>query len=655
MGNIFMRLRRDDWSTAQNVVTAACLFSFTLLTYVLALHVNRSLYFDEVVLLNASYIIEETGRLGYPMHGFPDSMTVHPPLHYTLIAIGSWMGLSPLSSAGAVAFLLSLLCMYVLLRGRFSFIFVSAFLLSLYLSLWIWSDTYFVRPDLSVTLVYLTSVLALVSGVRLGSRWRLILGGTLVGALPFIHYWALGAVVLIPGATAYITWQAKHHGALRDSWRTVLAPAAGFCLIVVPGLAFYVFPNAYEIAANIRSVQERSASAINRHLESYQAFVERLTFDFGDRLLADVILWLPLATGIPAIILSLLLLAFARETRLFAFAASTLPLFVLLVSRGKQVGYTGYFSIELVLFAFSILYLVFLLVGSLVGTMRRTTISVVVAGVAILTFASQPVATASRLPGSLVDRIATLDILRASSQFVLGVDPTVALVSAGGWYTGGGNTVWNAFNELHEARVAGGREAVTNLLNRADAVTIDSVWWNGREDLVPIARMYRDGELNLVGAVLPRQETERHLLQVFVSPGGAGSVRIVVPDDEFTAVFTQAPRIAARHTFGVFFCPDSDPRGVDMIDAMYWYQMSYDQQQDPGAPSMMLLLAEETEFATGMKLLSTCELRDELPLVESQIDTATLVQMEGIDEAISFHQRSDEFVEPSTFIGPVAP
>ena len=47
---------------------------------------DRQGWVDEIGLFNPTYMNVHYGKISYPVHGYFDSMVVHPPVHYKMIA-----------------------------------------------------------------------------------------------------------------------------------------------------------------------------------------------------------------------------------------------------------------------------------------------------------------------------------------------------------------------------------------------------------------------------------------------------------------------------------------------------------------------------------------------------------------------------------------
>src|SRR5262249_36019340 len=120
------------------------------------------------------------------------------------------------------------------------------------------------------------------------------------------------------------------------------------------------------------------------------------------------------------------------DARMIAIAGAALPLFVLLYSQGKQVGYTGYLMPEMILYFAVLLLVAIRLPALLLRTSARRTVQTLTA-IPVVSRALVHVLTSM---GSRFDWISDLDLLDVSrgAAISVGPDAVVGATSAGTWY-----------------------------------------------------------------------------------------------------------------------------------------------------------------------------------------------------------------------------
>jgi hypothetical protein len=628
------RKLRNDWSLLQNLTFVITLTPFLILTFLISTFMPRPIYFDELVLLNVPYMISELGSLSYPMHGDPTSMVVHPPIHYLLIGFLAKLGLSPLLGAGIVTYLAFLIFILMLFFGRYSFNFTISLLISAYTIGWVWSETYFVRPDLSVTFIFLASALALDTGIRLRSSRFLFFGSALGTFLPLIHYWGVGGLILLPLALIYSWYEAKDSKVFKNVFKTL---TTGCLSVALPASIVYLIPNARGIARYVLGVQARSTNAYDRHLESYRELSGRLNFRFSERFLGDLLVAIPLEFGIPAILLSLVLLKFFSELGFLRYALATLPLFVLLASRGKQIGYMGYLTLEFIIFAFLLILLAFKAVDRFQNTSFLVLKLFTILSLVLFSFVGQPRISLGQFPKNLSSQVNILDSSRAAGKWILGEMATVSLPTASGWYVSGADTSWNAFNELAETNKSLGTSGLIEKLKVADAVTLDSAYWNYSRDLVPLPDLYESGSLFLKGAIFPISPAESHLTQILLSHQTPEKVRLALIHQSTLDLFEADPK--GDYIGSFLFCKNF----VEVPTANHYFHHQLFFAGPPGIdePTILTFINRDSSSISEAPAYVGCTLREEVRMNLRQVDRQrfTLDQLAN-DQSITFIQNS---------------
>jgi hypothetical protein len=488
-----------------------------VLAYVYAVHLDRPIAFDELALHNPAYMLAATGQVTYPVHGQPTSMTVQPPTHS--LVVGGLLRLDlPVLTAAAwpVVLAFGALALVVVL-GRFALGTASAVLLGAFGALFVWSEQYLVRPDNVLTLTWLLGVTTVQAARNRDwdPRW-LFVGGAAIALAGTLHYWGFaGAVAALVGGALLLGFDA--------GWRTrrarlgLTALLGGGALVLVVFVELWALPLYDPIMARLDAVSRGGSDPFARHLASYAVFRDRLTWDIDLRWLTSAALWPPLTRSIPLVVLAVPLLLVWRDLRVIAACGAWLPLFVLLGSRDKQIGYTGYFTPEVALYLVGWLALLTAGIPALVARVRPALcrpVALAAAGVAAVAIILQvPVSSGHTL--ELRARGDVLELARAASQRVIGPDALLGIYSAGVWYTSGARDQWLALEELR--RTGRDRQPIAAALDGVDALVVDTTWWHSRPDLAPVPAWFLDGQLQLGGFVLGTTGPLRELMMLFVT------------------------------------------------------------------------------------------------------------------------------------------
>jgi hypothetical protein len=632
------------WSPAEQVLFVLSAVGVSIPAYLYCFHMERQIAFDEIGLHNPIYTYYVTGHMTYPMHGQLDSMTVHPPTHYLIIALLMKMGL-PLFKASAIPlFGCTILSAFILFTGRFSFLSAIALLLALFLGTFIWGDFYSLRPDLMVTFCWFAGLLALQAARNNDwSEWRLFLGAAFSVLAACVHYWGIAALLGIPCFAAALIYERR--SVPRSLLRPMGAIAAGALVIGLPFIVLFVVPQWTDILAMVHAVQNPAGEsagpvrAFERHVHSYSLLAQRLEFPPWVRGFTSVLTWPVLNWRIPAVFIGVPCLALWREVRMIAVAGAPLPLFVLFYSQGKQVGYTGYLMPEMILYFAGVLLLLLRASALPFSTTTRPIVQTCAAvSLVALSVCQVPSSMGSRYRWT--SSLDLLDVLRGAAVSMVGSNAVVGSISAGTWYTSGATFLWNAFTDL----VTANREHVdiAEYTKPVEAMIIDLNWWNALPQYAPLGAWYTGHVLNLRGFALPTAPTALNNFQLFLTVDGGQVTGYFIGTQEVTKFVENT---AGEATFAVLSCPAtielSKIRGA-------FYKNAFAYQSKPGlaAPQLVLLGFERVPVGTleAIAADSGCLVRDALrgSLLRAPRQELVDIGREAYSAPITFYERRDD-------------
>ncbi len=397
---------------------------------------------DEIAMFNPSYMYAHYGKLTHPVHGYPDSLIVHPPTHYLIIGALMRAGMSLYYAQATPTLAMVLLCIWLIIRSPFPAPVKIGFLYGLWVSMAVLSkfgvELFGMRPEGHLGAAWLASLVLLESG-RL-RNWNLIelfAGAFLMAYACSLHYYA-GPGAL--GAVVYLVWSAWK--LRKRAWKAWLAIAAGALLYAVPFAVFYFIPHQHAIFKLIDTLQNQGdggRSAIGEHLDQYRYWSQYKAGSFW--------LQIPDSIGIPLVLLSTPILFALRSTRGIALAALPLELFLLFWARHKH----GYYYIhEVALYAAAVVAGSLTLLDKLATRVPSRFVQPRL--VRPLGWAAMGIAIAisfwnldkwrGKLTISVRPRVHELDIARAVGREIVGADATVA-TRVGAWYSSGGRYWYN--------------------------------------------------------------------------------------------------------------------------------------------------------------------------------------------------------------------
>jgi hypothetical protein len=288
---------------------------------------------DEIGLFNPTYMDLHYGKITYPIHGYFDSMVVHPPVHYKMIAAFMRRGFTYYYAQATPALLMLLLGVLLVVGGPFPAPVKMGLLLGLVAPIaantTLHIELFGMRPENHLNAAWLAGLIALESArLENWSLKKLALGAFLLTYASGLHYYAAEAFL---GVGVYLVWALVQLGWLRAR-KPLMAILAGGLLFGVPYLLLFFIPQWRGIGQQLSLVPHESmAPVLQDHLTQYRVW--------SGRSLSGPWLGIPFSRGIPLILLSTPILLALRSTRGLALAALPLQLFVLLFAAHKHAYY----------------------------------------------------------------------------------------------------------------------------------------------------------------------------------------------------------------------------------------------------------------------------------------------------------------------------
>jgi dolichol-phosphate mannosyltransferase len=621
------------WFFISLVLAFSFLYSFFM---------DRTPVFDEIGLHNPVYMYLHYGKMTYPMHGDPEFMVVHPPVHYLWIAYMMKLGMNLFQAAGVPVFLLIVLSSILIARSRFTSEMQIGLVAAMFFTIFIWGKFYSVRPDLHVTLAWFAGLISLESSRLDGwSKSKLFLGSFLSFYAAGIHYWGVAAA---SAPIIYGAMMIRSEG-FKAAKGKLGFQLAGISIFLLPYISLFVIPNYQYIKQMIQAVQGDGGAldAYKRHMTSYESFSQWAKNGWALRPTSTFLNYPVFAIGIPAAFLSVLLLFIKKKTRLLALAGCILPMFVLFFSQRKQIGYTGYFMPEFLLFSFAFILFLFISLNYLLSKILPLRIKFLsfIIPIALLAYGIvKDVPTAQGNKVHLTSYLKDLDIARASNQFILGKGALLATNSAGVWYTAGGTHIFNPWPELYYPKYLSIN--LREYLSKFDAIVVDNTWWNNQAKAVPFPKWYVDGIVHLKGFFFnnSRGHYANDLSMFFVS------AIISEPEVGFCfkdkKLFRFRKRPDGEYVFAALVCPSKIPKEPFME---FYSAYSLDQPADD-APHLVTFISKKDTYVT--RKITNGKGFSERDVIQGSIERIDVKEMlehlRENDETIHFHKNLSDAI-----------
>lgn len=325
---------------------AALILSISVLLFLLlksTLFCDGQENIDDITLFSPIYNYLHTGKLVYPIHGYPESVSVHPPMHYYTIAVLMKWGLS---KKLAQSFLLILFT-----TGIVTWCLVSKRDLRLRLALllvlsWIFSKPIVnIRPDLTIIMGIIMGYLLLYEAYNQNFKTLLlIVGALLVSYVSVLHYYAWTA----NGALAITIYQI-YRAYTGNIYKKIAQVAVPSISILSLYFIFIFFPDIGNIkrAFSDNQAQLNIMSSIKNHYTIYRNFAND-----SESIFITALVYPFKILRIPLFIFSIATGVFIKKIRAFIWLTIPFSVFLFLFAQHKT---SAYIKIEVIVFVSCVL------------------------------------------------------------------------------------------------------------------------------------------------------------------------------------------------------------------------------------------------------------------------------------------------------------
>lgn len=334
-------------------------YSYIMMSCILLFIIICNIFFtngiqriDDVTLFNPIYNWVNTGKLVYPIHEFPNSVSVHPPMHYFIIAVLMKLGFS---IRFAQSFLLLIFVFGILVWGLLSKVtnYLKLGIIMSLVGIFLNRDLP-IRPDLTISVGILLGYLILYEAVLANKKTHtivfLFIGTIIVSFVSLLHYYAWGAIGGIVVALFYIYKSNK-------DFKILLYGLIPFSLIYFFYFYFVFFPDINNIKLAFQNNDQGSFNifvSIERHFELYEEL------GIKGRIAYFIYFLLSKYTFIPLWVYTLLISFLNKRTQPLFFMTLPYSVALFLFAQHKN---TEYIHIEFIFFFSAILILIEFLIN----------------------------------------------------------------------------------------------------------------------------------------------------------------------------------------------------------------------------------------------------------------------------------------------------
>jgi hypothetical protein len=505
---------------------------------------------DELSLFNPTYMDLHYGKATYPAYGFFESMPVHPPIHYKVIALFMRAGLTLYYAEATPTILLMLACVFLIVTSSFRSPVKVAFLFGLCFSFvffmkpgaelfsirspgdlgdrWV-MELFGMRPEGHVLASWLAGLLTLETGrQRNCAPLRLFLGSILLTYAAGMQYYAVIAVLGCGVYAGFACYELKWPGAMR----AVAAIFLGCLLYGAAESLFWGIPQREDIVYMIRGTGTAGGivTSVKQHIQSYKLWASQ-----G---LGVSWLRLPFYLGLPVVLISTPILLAIRSTRSFVIAALPIQLFILFFAWHKHA---YYYIHEIQIYAVAITAGLLIVLDRLLGKIPhfwlKNTICLLATAYLIFSLAL-PAYWRSPAGPIFQERVHPQEVARAAGRAMLGPNARVGgrlglwyASGAADWFSVGPRLLWpQQVSQQDAARYLGRFDAVVESSHMSDD-TLNSAH-------KALLSWYLDGTLRLRGFFLDSAHAAASYL--IFKAGYAGPVQGYGVDGQKIEHFVQA-------------------------------------------------------------------------------------------------------------------
>jgi hypothetical protein len=600
---------------------------------------------DDIGLFNPVYMYVHTGRMAYPSYGFLpectfEAMVVHPPTHYLVVALLIKAGIPPPYAESIPPFVLIIVTILIIGWSRFSseikVALLFGFLGTNVFLRWIGGPVGFsLTPEQHLAFAWMAGLVTLEAG-RVGSwdPWRLGLGAFLLTYASGIHYPASFAWT---GCLAYGVWAAWSLG-WRKARGAVGSLMLGGLLFGIPYLLLFVLPHWKEILCFLKSAQ--AVGSVRGSLATHIALSKSLYAALPKGQLMTLA-FLPLALGVPTILVSTPALAARRQTRGIALAALPSTLFILLFVERK---WSVYLLPELMVYLCGVSVvlgtIIVVLVGKLVPA-RRHMATLAVALVLCTAWLTGSIGRGLRHV-TFNRRLDERALARAAGRQMLGPNALVG-TRISRFYTNGGDLSYMIEPDVLWSRI--GDRDLRRYFAKFDAITEDPftsyATWNERRE--SLTSWYSDGTLRIRGFYFSQFNPGLSYLLLHPDPDRPveGYAHGLFGD------YGKVARFRERRDGDYVFVAAVGPAGF-WPDLPTLCRVSYLlplEEEGKQQTEMATLVMRTEDYLKTRPTQPLYEIRDEIRLGMEEMTTRQSLATLRNDQVIRFYRRLSEAVE----------
>ena len=637
-----------------------------------AFFMERRILLDDYGLFNPIYTYVVNGVVSYPSYFQFDFMTVHPPTNYALKGFLISLGIPIPYALSLLPFILFLTIVFLILKSKFSTPTKMGLLFGTVAGSMIPWGTFSTgfgfgatRPDLEFAFALFGGLVALESG-RI-SNWdlkRLAIGAFLLAYASGIHYPAMlswiGILVYLGFALKInrMDWRKIHlrnesHGA-----RVTIVMLLGALVFAIPFLLLWVIPT-FENIVDWLIIQGNKSirtpiDAILTHIQITRALFDWVSYH-GNTI--GSIIFFPLMTGIPVVLISTVILILRKETRLMALAALPTLLFGLLVIDRIQNGWQ-YYYLEFMLYSSAITIFGIAAIGFVVAKANRfrpkwnaLVKPLIAIGLIVFLIFGTGVQNAEFTTHPRPDE---LPIARAAGKSILGENAFVGAELARSYIYG--ESHWVMLNKyiIWPSHID---FDIPSFFSKFDAIGVDN--FNSNKNFSPVNNKtmisyYIDHTLDLHGFYFSSRHTS--LSYVLLSTDRPTPLQGYGLLKDWTVIHFEE-NDSGNYVFGAAICNENDfppfvtinpptgdslnTAGTSLFSNTYLLPKSSDLQE-----KLIVFVSTDSQYSSHRQIIaSKCTIHDEIRLTAQVVDYNDLLRVLDNESPIQFHSNIESALE----------
>lgn len=460
---------------------------------------------DDQGLYNVVYNVITSGRTIYPLYGEPDTMTVHPPLHYFIVGMIARLGFHVYHAAGLVPLLWIVAIYWLVFRAPWPASHKLAIFTSVALVIGVYVPLTTIRPEVHLLTAWFCGLLLLeLSRSYDWDKRYICVGSFCIAYSSGLHYWALPVNFALP-AFLLLLWHERDFRAMLERLPSMII---GWLVFYIPYALLFWIQDWKTILETLLGTNA-TGSVVNSINSYFDIFRYGTLVVQWSMVVVGWAFYLPIALGMPLFVVAIPILFLTSRFRGLAVGGAPIAVFIFLFVPRK--GGMFYTQPELLLYGIALTVPVFLGAARFSAVLPAKIGRIVLPLVALMVgLATVYSSKSAEFP--LVPVRDEWDLVRSLSRTVVGSNALVGLNTLYPWYMSGGRYIYQFKDWGFSAK-----DVASDQVRRFDALVFQSDWLGNQRAAVPFPWLYLEGALKLQAVVMIQSGTVRRTQSLGVS------------------------------------------------------------------------------------------------------------------------------------------